>query len=171
MKTPDPFRVLILALFLGGIVAMGSALARGFAADEPWIRVASLGTLRQKGVIYNEPSKTFIVRRGQGAIALSDEGPYDLKVEQLRYCRSSHSFEGYWNGYFDRLGRYYGGPALQDMTRVEVKIEEPFVYVDPSRTTEGRNWESSDQARMRGIEPAGPFCDSRTGHSPGFWDC
>ena len=121
-----------------------------FARQQRDVWVADLGSLNEKGVIYDPVLKVFVVANGREPVALSAIDPH-LGHRDL-YCSTSQTFDGRHGEKFDRLGRYIGGPAPRGMDRLGVRLRGTGIYVDIGDRIEG-----PPRGAPHG-KAEGPFC-------------
>ena len=149
MTSPDFRRyipvVVIVVLIVGAFV---------WATSRPTPRepdpVASLDEVRERGVIYLEDQGIYLVERGRGVLALTDDAQH--VGDKVEWCESSQMFESPAHGEkFDRYGRYYGGPAATDMDRAVAFAGSRGVFLN------GIVNQSKNRSRDA-FEPAGPLC-------------
>ena len=111
-------------------------------------------------VVYLEGPGVFVVATEAGFLALSDDSRH--VGDRVLYCHSNDMFTSPAHGeLFDRLGRYFGGPADGDLGGYETRVSGGRVLVDlatlnlPDRSTDGE-------------EPGGPSCGGPE-DPPGFY--
>jgi nitrite reductase/ring-hydroxylating ferredoxin subunit len=115
--------------------------------------LSSMAELEERGVIEVEDEDLFLVYNDGEPLALSDD-PQHLPNEQTEWCESSQMFETPTHGEkFDRLGNYYGGPAMKGLDRYPVAVEGDAIYVDLERLIPG-----TERGTEEPLGPEGPFC-------------
>ena len=152
-------------LKIGLIVAVPLAILGAWAfrnATSPWEVAVRADVLRERQVVYRPELEAFIVWTGEEVLALSSDASH-LPGDRVLYCESSGMFLGPHGESFDRLGRYFGGPARRGIDRMEVHLSGGFVFVDPTRLTEGPSRAVSASV------PEGEICpEPRREGPPGF---
>lgn len=142
-------RFLVFVL-LFGVLAGGLVWAFG---DVNWPRVTSMAELRRERVIHLENLDLYVVFHNGEVYALADHYlDQGARPEDAIYCDKSRLFETASGAKFDRIGRYFGGPAPRGLARYPVEAEEGEVLV---------NLEEPEPGPPRGsgaFEPTGPFC-------------
>ena len=102
-------------------------------------------------VVYLEEPGVFVVATDSGFVALSDDSRH--VGDRVLFCHSNDMFSSPAHGeLFDRLGRYFGGPADGDLGRYETRVSGDRVLVDLAMLT------LPDRSTI-GDEPSGPFCN------------
>jgi len=148
MNTSTRQALFVVTAFL--ITALAMLLIVRLMEERGGVLVADLSTLEDRGVVYVEDLKVFLVARRPTPIALSAIDPHLGHVDT--FCRSSQMFEGRHGEKYDRLGFYYGGPAPRGLDRISVRVDGGDVYVYPEDRIPGPPRYSDAK------EPVGPFC-------------
>lgn len=145
------------------VVAASVWAISGHLHDRGWTKVASLGEVSSRGVIYLADQEAFVVSTPAGPIALSQVSPD--RGTRLLFCRSSGLFEGVHGEKFDRFGTYFAGPAPRSMDRIELRIEGELVALNPSRVEAG-----GDRSDATALNAEGDFCPDgvESPTEPGF---
>jgi hypothetical protein len=122
--------------------------------------IGTVNEIETSQVVYLEEHDLFVVATEAGFVVLSDDSRH--VGDRVLYCRSNNMFSSPAHGeLFDRLGRYFGGPADGDLGRYEARVSGDRVLVDlatlslPDRST------AAD-------EPSGPSCEGPE-DPPGFY--
>lgn len=149
MKPPD-FRQYIPVLVIVVLIVWAFLWATSRPTPRESDPVASLEEVRERGVVYLEDQDMFLVERGRGVLALSNDAQHI--GDKVEWCESSQMFESPAHGEkFDRFGRYYSGPAATDMDRAVAFAGSRGVFLN------GIVNQSKTRSRDT-FEPAGPSC-------------
>ena len=132
------------------ITALTMLLIARLMEERGGVLVADLATLEDRGIIYVEDLKAFLVAGRPTPIALSAIDPHLGHVDT--FCRSSQMFEGKHGEKYDRFGFYFGGPAPRGLDRIRVRVDRDDVYVYPGDRSPGPPRYSDTK------DPVGPFC-------------
>jgi len=138
------------ALVTAAVVAAGWTATRD--PDSPWIDVGTVDEVRGRGVVYVPDGNVFVVVHDDGFIGLSDVAPH-VPGERVLYCPSSGWFVGLHGEKFDGLGNYAMGPASSGLTRLDVRVIDDRVEVNPERSLG-----APERGSAKPQKPRGPFC-------------
>ena len=139
------------------VVVMPVALLLAGAGDETWRIVSTRAGLRERGVIYIEDAKAFVVHTDDRPLGLSAVSTH--LGAPVAYCRSSATFVDLrHSSKWTRLGHYLDGPAPRGMDRVATRIDGDVVEINPDAVTPG-----PPRGAGPTFEPTGPFCPERGG--------
>jgi hypothetical protein len=118
----------------------------------PWLDAGTVEEIRSSGVVYVRDGNAFVVANRDTFIGLSDVAQH-LPRERVLYCPTSGWFVGLHGEMFDRLGNYALGPASSGLMRLEVRVVDDRVEVNPERALGAPERGSVEPERR-----SGPFC-------------
>jgi hypothetical protein len=148
-------------LLIGLLVAViAVALVTGYLRDRGWVRIGSLESVARARVLFVSNLDVFVVAAAPGPLAFSARSPDSGRG--LLFCPPSQQFVDPDGNLFDRRGVWVTGPALEGMTRIDVRVRNGFVDVRPG---------SELGAATRGtlaLPASGPPCDPARRSRPGF---
>lgn len=142
------------AVVVAVLLALGVWVASAVIRDSRWVRVASLSDLQDSVVLHDVDTRSFLIGREGKVLAFSAVSPHSPHPgESFTYCPSSGQFEGPHGEKWDWQGRYVGGPAPRGLDRMDSKVENGEVFVDPDAIHRGPS------RAGEALEADGPFCD------------
>jgi nitrite reductase/ring-hydroxylating ferredoxin subunit len=130
-------------------------------AETRLVGAGTIDDLRAQRIVYLPAERIFVVATDSGFLALADDSRH--VGDRVLYCQADGMFSSPDHGEkFDRLGRYFGGPAVGDLGRYEVSLDGSQVMVDV-----GRGALLTDRSPVAD-QPTGPVCGG-VEDPPGFY--
>jgi hypothetical protein len=124
-------RLVVLIAILAGLVLFGAVLFLKPPQDElaGMVEAGKVEEVRAEEVVYVPVLELYLVADGAEVIALWEDARH--VGDRVLFCHQSGHFSSPSHGEsFDRLGRYFAGPAQGDMGRFQVVIRDDVVLVD-----------------------------------------